>query len=772
LAPARVESEDTTPDKVEKEHPTKLPWVGLPFTPKPLKKSDPSKPAVKSKCNCINLSPEWIKELEGAQGEDLEFDRVVAHLKIALKSEKAWMCNMHIKIAGAHLCLRQMERSRMDTRIRKCCEFKGEHVILRTQNETFGWFVQSDYYTEIRQKASLGGLRFKPLASKTGLKSELNWSNLKMMTGQELNLFKIHGATTTSGIKISKKLADLVREEFRMYAYHDRWSKEGKGHTTTILKTMYFSVIQQYVRQHPMVYLKVLQMRGDKNFQLISYPHYSYYSPHGVQSHYDFLECDLRGTLEDQTGKMKARVKDYVKIDDCKNMNYIRNHFGTNYGKAKYAKHPHRQDKHYFDLTGVHDGGKLDWEKTNLRHGDICVLAPTTSFRIMTTTDSEMMGVTACLVALSKTVPEELEGGAKVSEICDSHRKMVPPPSPRYEENYGSFHVPGKCLFSVALRGLGDVSDALVGRVEWSDPAPQAELKLLLEQTSEQRRKYIDTWEKKATKLAIDALNVSFKLEREAYGIKSYFHLDNGKIETIADPDVNAKLAKLEEARLREQVLKRSLKKEAGDEDNQPLSSEHVNEGEEDDLVIAQLLKDMDDAVEVASGQTSVATPSTSGVLPQTTPAVTPSTGEPQSSSSGPVARSARTRGKRKAGLIEASGNASDTVLEATPSKKPRTTATKKKGRKKTNQSAPKRKSARAKAKATLEETIPEVEHQVTEADPGREEESDDEGDDRTLRREETPLRNEERGGDEDEVMGNSRGGEDGEYYVVESEEE
>ena len=79
--------------------------------------------------------------------------------------------------------------------------------------------------------------------------------------------------------------------------------------------------------------------------------------------------------------------------------------------------------------------------------------------------------------------------------------------------------------------GLGRISDALVGRVRWSNPAMLADVELLFGKDDNFRQNYIDVWRKRVTQAIICAMEAVEVAERRAFGDRSFFYCREHDIE-------------------------------------------------------------------------------------------------------------------------------------------------------------------------------------------------------------------------------------------------
>ncbi|KAJ5212873.1 hypothetical protein N7449_000042 [Penicillium cf. viridicatum] len=111
-------------------------------------------------------------------------------------------------------------------------------------------------------------------------------------------------------------------------------------------------------------------------------------------------------------------------------------------------------------------------------------------------------------------------------EIADAHRDIsIGTRKPSGESSQKRSVSP--CTFPGVshLTGLGDLSDALLGRIRWSEWSVVAELDILFGEDKEAAHSWILRWRRRAARQFIEAFVRIISAEKLAYGKRSYFHL-------------------------------------------------------------------------------------------------------------------------------------------------------------------------------------------------------------------------------------------------------
>ncbi|PYI34400.1 hypothetical protein BP00DRAFT_336966 [Aspergillus indologenus CBS 114.80] len=112
----------------------------------------------------------------------------------------------------------------------------------------------------------------------------------------------------------------------------------------------------------------------------------------------------------------------------------------------------------------------------------------------------------------------EMTEGGTWSELAAAHRDLVPgPTSPSGLANRYSI-VPYTFPATLQLTGLGAISDALVGRVKWTNPAVLLELNELVLPTGDINAEWLKQWRKRAAETAIAMIKRSLTIEEAVFG--------------------------------------------------------------------------------------------------------------------------------------------------------------------------------------------------------------------------------------------------------------
>ena len=87
-----------------------------------------------------------------------------------------------------------------------------------------------------------------------------------------------------------------------MYLYHLRDEQDGQKRQGW-MRYMFYSLIQQLVRQDPVYYALIAAARLDKNTQLICYPYYVKYQVKGESTSFAYFDINVDKFVK--TGRRK-----------------------------------------------------------------------------------------------------------------------------------------------------------------------------------------------------------------------------------------------------------------------------------------------------------------------------------------------------------------------------------------------------------------------------------------------------------------------------------
>lgn len=109
-----------------------------------------------------------------------------------------------------------------------------------------------------------------------------------------------------------EELMAMVDVEFEMYEHH-LWKQNGKSNLGWA-KNMWHSLVQQAVRQDPVIYTLHVAARGDGNWWLVSYPYYTRLARATDSTGFKHIDINLSWLISSGSGR--NLVQSAVSLDD------------------------------------------------------------------------------------------------------------------------------------------------------------------------------------------------------------------------------------------------------------------------------------------------------------------------------------------------------------------------------------------------------------------------------------------------------------------------
>jgi hypothetical protein len=324
------------------------------------------------------------------------------------------------------------------------------------------------------------------------------------------------------------EMMSKIDQEFAMYRHHlsEKLSRPRQGW----MRNMFFSLIQQLVRQDPVWYALAAASRLDGNWKLITYPYITKDTDSGENTGFLHLDLNVGKFLED--GGTGGLVSSSLSLDDEDELGCtvvvkgFHRHMPEWYERLKERGDPPRGFTTNCSQTYSAADRKTFGEPEPV---------PCPAFGARFTRPDIIHGSTPnstrrrrTLFAWHSSIEEDhertgMEGALSWSEIAACHRDMkIPTREP-------SGQAPKHAIPSVAFAGtllLGSTSaigDALVGRRRWTDRQVIAERNVLLGDDESFSRRLVDRVRKRLLEEYNLAFEVLKEMEKEAYGADSFF---------------------------------------------------------------------------------------------------------------------------------------------------------------------------------------------------------------------------------------------------------
>lgn len=196
-----------------------------------------------------------------------------------------------------------------DKNNRSMLESRIQHVVLQSSEFDdirycqFDWFIKDQQNNEVRQR--LGSARYSRREQYEIVVDPLVvWQRFASI--EAFREFEEHGTINVPGIfdflLKDPEISRYIDEEFEMYRHH--WYLRGaSGPKLGWLRNMWYSIIQQAVRQNPVYYTLLASVRPDRNHWLISYPYYVKDTTPGEKTGFRHLDLNVRQCVESGRGR-------------------------------------------------------------------------------------------------------------------------------------------------------------------------------------------------------------------------------------------------------------------------------------------------------------------------------------------------------------------------------------------------------------------------------------------------------------------------------------
>ena len=114
------------------------------------------------------------------------------------------------------------------------------------------------------------------------------------------------------GHTYKKGVSDIINTEFHMYLHHqtERNGATNKGW----LRTMFYSLTQQVIRQDPQYWALYVCLRPDQNYRLVSYPYYAKDARPGDSTYFRHIDMNVPNFLARRHGA--SIIQRSVSLDD------------------------------------------------------------------------------------------------------------------------------------------------------------------------------------------------------------------------------------------------------------------------------------------------------------------------------------------------------------------------------------------------------------------------------------------------------------------------
>jgi hypothetical protein len=336
-------------------------------------------------------------------------------------------------------------------------------------------------------------------------------------------------------------LRPMMMEEIKMYDWHYR-ARPGKPRIGWA-RNMWFSIVQQLVRQDPAYYAFYVFFRPDHLWKLVSFPYYAKSTYPGESTFFRHIDVNIADFV--RTGRGENALQGSLALSDEDGQNCTELLLGMHRDIGKWHKRlvdrgyakdgfvQRIQPDMWTEDDATHFG--YTWSKQICQFGDVRLSLPGLPHGSTGPASSHRINILPWFVSVGDDhqTLDTAESGTW-DDLSRCHRDFHPgikTPSGLPNSTYG-----GRLdeIFppTIRLGQLGSISDALVGRTRWNGVDVRRELDILFGEEDEAAWAYIQSWRRNAQQLYCSAFENLIAAEKEAFAENSYFLRKELKLDT------------------------------------------------------------------------------------------------------------------------------------------------------------------------------------------------------------------------------------------------
>ena len=493
------------------------------------------------KCKCNGMPKGLLKRLNAGAKPSMGAIRTMLDDMAQALAKNGTLCYFHAHRLGGklELTLQKVNHEGLMEWLSHIHANFEELGRLKTADDTYHWFRRSA--RPVRPEDELGPYRFKHQTLPA-----FDFDPEAILEGYGLQgYFAEFQRRGTVSIPIfdwwkSSGILDLIRDELNMYRYHMRLLN-GRNNMGWLRNCLY-SLGQQLMRQDPMYWIVYCCLRHDKKTEVVSYPYYCKFQQEGDRTAFRHIDFSLKAAYE--SGRGLNMIQGSLSLDDEAAPNCtvlvpeMHKHLHEWYDRINARKETATTEKGQKatmeaqvnrvlanDLTAEdlqHFG--VDWEDVPCKAGEVRISMPHLPHGSHGPATATRRTFLPWYIGIQDDHEQlEVNEAGTYSMISAAHREQTAPSaSPSgFPNRYGA--IPYAFPAGTQLTGLGEISDALVGRIKWTDPNVQMVRTILLGGNMERSREYIQWWRQLAAKKIRTCLETMERAERAAFQDKSFY---------------------------------------------------------------------------------------------------------------------------------------------------------------------------------------------------------------------------------------------------------
>ncbi len=509
--------------------------------------------ARQNRCPCRGIDRALLNRIRrknaGTSGMKTETEclGVLRHIIECKSNGKALnhVCHRHLHALAGHfgLQVKKLNSAGLRKRLGACWDNRNDLVALKTNPARISWFrlssrpqVEDDLHGVYAKRTVRKSIASRPSAKQAeaivneigGPGAWAEWETNGNLLIQDMFVWLWAGVDSEGEHEAG--IGDMILEEFDMYLYHQR-ERNGQSNKGW-LRTMFYSLSQQIIRQDIEYWALYACLRPDLNTRFVSYPYYAKYVLPGDPTFFRHIDMNVPKYLEDGHGG--NIIQGSVSLDDenahgCTEIvpgfhKHIENWWKKVEARGRAPNgHVHGLEKIYLKENIAEYG---DFVPVPCQRGGVRVTMP----EILHGSTHNGGGVVRrtilpWFVAVSdngQTLDnEESDSWADIARAHSTQKALNLTPS-GLANRFGP--IPYRFPPSTQLYLDSPISQALCCRTTWADPMVQAQANLVLGADRQRARRIIDKHRFGALRAFKSAFQVVRISEGMFYGEDSFFN--------------------------------------------------------------------------------------------------------------------------------------------------------------------------------------------------------------------------------------------------------
>jgi len=542
-------------------HPLPPPRAMSEQTPKNASLSDVAEPPPKRKrsnCGCVQACHAVISMIPAERSslkDAASLEVLRAAFTIPGYDKLAGFCHSHLRLLVSVVGLKNSfsgsSRESLVERATVC--YENRHNLLELRRRHCDWFIVARQTNDVR--LALGGAKYADLPMPSiVIDSERIFA--RYASAGHWECFRRDGTVNIDGVFSylydAADVTEMIDLEFDLYRHH--YHAEGNpGKRLGWSRNMWYSLVQQIVRQDPVYYCLMAAARPDRNWRLISYPYYTKDTDPGESTGFAHLDLNLQRFID--CGKGGDIVQGALALDDETEKNCTvlvpgfqdhiqewwhdlrRRGCGETTGCTTDVKDIYtREDQNNYG----------EFQPVPCNRGDIRITLPQIIHGSTSKCDTRRRVVFPWFTGIGAD-HEILDNPESEtwSQIAACHRDLVPCELSPSGRSTSAYQRGPHFKAAILLSSQSPISDALIGRRRWSSPLVHSHASILFGQDDDAAYELVSQIRCSLLESYRTAWKELQVIEKQLYGRKSFFYMKENNIHPLpadgySDSDVDS----------------------------------------------------------------------------------------------------------------------------------------------------------------------------------------------------------------------------------------